>query len=182
MGETCQALLKELWKDLIVNLCVWEHYWRLWKGWKCLLKCSTTVDPTERKISCSTRSPSKNYPGAWRAHAWKAGLHEDFSLPSLQTPLPRVSTYSHAGPFLYCLCVHGMQAHGMCMEYAIYVTCHICGIFKSLHPYHIHSLTLFFPTCSDGSVFEKWIISAASFSLNSNTDAWQWEGSFYLKK
>lgn len=103
------------------------------------------------------------------------------SLPSFQTSLPQVSTYNHGGPSLHCLCVYGMHAntYGMYvwrMPYMSYVRSLNFSIHIYTQPY------LFFPTWSDGNVFEKWIISAASFSLNSNTGAWQWEGSFYLKK
>lgn len=47
---------------------------------------------------------------------------------------------------IYTVCVYGMDAntYGMCMEYAIYVICHIYRIFKSLHTYIYTALILFF--------------------------------------
>lgn len=155
------------------NHSVWEPYWRVWKGWKCLLECSTTVDLPERKIFSSSRSLSNNYPGAWRGHAWRSGLHEDFSLPSLQTSLPQVSTYKHAAPCPCCMCVYIWYV----CKYIRYVyggghICHMPHMWNffnvSIHIYclpnryiYIHSLTFkkFFSTCSDGSIFEKWIIA-----------------------
>lgn len=135
-------------EDLTENCCVWESYWRVWKGWKCLLECSTTVDPTERKIFCSTRSLSSNYPGSWRGQAWKSGLQEGFSQPSLQTSLPWLSVNNHAvySPSLYCVCIVYMQinTYGMCVEHVICVICHICGILKFLHTYIYTALLLFF--------------------------------------
>lgn len=108
----------------------------MWTGWKWPLECSATVDPTERNIFCSTRSLRDIYSGAWGGHAGKSGLREDFSLPSLQTSVPRVSTCKHACLCIYHICVCGMHAniYGICH---IYVICHIYGMFfyLSIHIY-----------------------------------------------
>lgn len=184
MGETCPALLKELWKCRGFDrepLCLGTLLegveglempaWMLHNSW-----------PAERKIFCSTRSPSNNYPGAWRGHAWESGLQWRTLCPLSRHLCRRcLRTTMEVHPCTVCVCVWYACKHiwYVCMEDAIY---DICGIFKFLHTYIYTQPYLFFSIGSDGNVFEKWIISAASFSLNSNSGAWQWEGSCYFKK
>lgn len=157
-------------EDLTEKRCVWESYWRVWKGWKCLLECSTQLTLQKGKSSVPQ--------GHWAAIILVPGEAKPesldcrkASLPSLQTSLPWVSINNHAvyNPSLHCLCVcmvhMQINTYGTCMEYAICVICHICGIFKSLHTYIYTALLLFFfPTHSDGSVFEKWRIMFVSFT------------------
>lgn len=118
------------------------------KGWKCLLECSATADPTEKNIFCSTRLQRDIYPGAWGGHAWKFELREDFSLTSLQTSVLWVSTYKHAGLCIYqmCVCLYMvcMQIYMVCVWYMPYVyhMLHI-WIFLSLYRY-IYSFTFLF--------------------------------------
>lgn len=136
-------------EDLTEKRCVWESYWRVWKGWKCLLECSTQLTLQKGKSSVPQ--------GHWAAIILVPGEAKPesldcrkASLPSLQTSLPWVSINNHAvyNPSLHCLCVcmvhMQINTYGTCMEYAICVICHICGIFKSLHTYIYTALLLFF--------------------------------------
>lgn len=141
------------------NHSVWEPYWRVWKGWKCLLECSITVNPTEKKFSVPR--------GHWVTVILVPGEAMPERLDHMKTslcPLFRhlchgcLHTNMQAHVRTICVCIYGMctNIYGMCMVEAIYVICHICGIFL-ISPYiYIHSLTfkIFFSMCSDGSFWK----------------------------
>lgn len=110
---------------------------------------------TEQQLSWFLERPSLK--------VWTAGR----LLCLLSRHLPWVSINNHAvyNPSLYCLCVcmvhMQINTYGTCMEYAICVIRHICGIFKSLRTYIYTALLL---SHSDGSVFEKWRIMFVPFT------------------
>lgn len=134
-------------EDLTEKRCVWESYWRVWKGWKCLLECSTQLTLQKGKSSVPQ--------GHWAAIILVPGEAKPESLDcrkaSLQTSLPWVSINNHAvyNPSLHCLCVYGTHANKYI--WYVYGVCHMCYMphmwdFK-ISPYiYLHSLTfIFFP-------------------------------------
>lgn len=162
MGETCQALLMELWKCRGFNrktLCL-RILLEGVEGLEMPAWMLHTVDPTERKIFCSTRSLSSNYPGSWRGQAWKSGLQEGFSAfsPDISAMGVNKQPCSLQPKSTLFVCVYGTHANKYI--WYVYGVCHMCYMphmwdFK-ISPYiYLHSLTfIFFPTHSDGSFWK----------------------------
>lgn len=180
--ETCQALLKELWKfegfsrELLCLGTLLEDVdgvemptWMLCNSWPYRKEHFLFHKVTERHLSwCLGRLCLK----VWAAWRLPFALSPDICAMSvcLQTCRPVYTPCMSV-----CLCVVCMEIYMVCVCYILYM-CHmphIWDFFISPYIYIERALRFYLCTCYDKSVFEKWVFSAAAFSLNSNTDAWQ---------